>query len=511
MATQPAPGQQHARHGRQRAVHRQAQQLRLQGIQPRDRRGRLGGHPARFPEVQQPRRHEAHHRDRREETIGRLRLRFLGLQAGLQALVEFLDQGSRRVVHRPDQRLLQRLGPLVGVQHPLQGLDPLGRGRLPEPDGPAIDRLVRARGTAGTSRRPDPYRAATDQESRPPRLAAVAASEVEVHPSRRPHAGDVLEDQAESLAARRFEDHAVLIDPDQETMAACGALARILIDVRLAIRDADPACARAGGRRPDPPARFQPAVRLPIPSGPRPRDHLLGRRHRPRGADQIRLVDQARDHHRRPTAARVGPGREGGADGQDRLEEESLPPLLRAPDRARAGHRPLAVGGGRDRRVLDEQVPSGLAQLLLDRATMAVLDRVGSDFASVEEVVGGVDVVLAGEQLGDGRPGPFGEGSGVGHETTPAGAMPEPDPWELRGGPGIRRRLMDRSPSQHDWLHPRCRSRGAAAHATKFSGMTNAERGNALSDAPRRSRRPRGDAERPGRHSHADNKLHGAG
>jgi hypothetical protein len=66
------------------------------------------------------------------------------------------------------------------------------------------------------------------------------------------------------------------------------------------------------------------------------------------------------------------------------MEEESLLSFLRTTDRAQPRHLLLAMSEGRKRRVLDEQVPPGLAQLVLDQTAMTGLDGVGGEFAPVE-------------------------------------------------------------------------------------------------------------------------------
>ena len=178
------------------------------------------------------------------------------------------------------------------------------------------------------------------------------------------------------------------------------------------------------------------------------------------GADQVLLVNQTQDRHRRPTSPRVRRRGKRSADGQDRMEEKTLLSLLRSPDRTEARHRLLAMTEGRKRRVLNEQISSGRLQLVLDQTTMRGLDRVGSDFAPVEKVVGGVNVVLPSEQLGNRGARPLGQGLSERHETSPPGAMPQPSPPKLRGRPNVRRRLMQRRQSKHDWLHPQRRIQG---------------------------------------------------
>ncbi len=170
----------------------------------------------------------------------------------------------------------------------------------------------------------------------------------------------------------------------------------------IVARPPDPADVRVGGRRPDPSARFQPAVRLPIPFRPLPRYHLLGLRRRARGADQILLVDQAQDRHRGPVSARISAA-EARTHGQDRMEEESLLPFLRTSDRSQARHRLLAMGEGRKGRVLDEQIPPASATRPWTRRRGGALDPIGRDLRPVEEIVSGVGDLCSssGEQFGD--------------------------------------------------------------------------------------------------------------
>src|SRR6516162_9759248 len=171
-------------------------------------------------------------------------------------------------------------------------------------------------------------------------------------------------------------------------MTVLTTFVHIFIDICLAIGNPDPVDLRVLGGWPDPSGRLQPAVRLPIPFRSLPRYRLFGWRRGTGGADQILLVDQTQDRHRRPVSARIGLGRKRGAKGQDRMEKESLLSFLRTSDRAQSRHWLLAMGVGRKRRVLDKQVSSGFPQLIRDQSAMSTLDRVGSGFRSVEEIIG---------------------------------------------------------------------------------------------------------------------------
>ena len=68
---------------------------------------------------------------------------------------------------------------------------------------------------------------------------------------------------------------------------------------------------------------------------------------------------------------------------------------------------------------------------------MRGLDCVRGDLGLIEEIISGVDIVLAAEKLRDRGSGPLGQGFRVRHEPSPGGTMPEPDTLELPGSPNL--------------------------------------------------------------------------
>ena len=250
----------------------------------------------------------------------------------------------------------------------------------------------------------------------------------------------------------------------------------VFIYVGFAVRDPHPADRRARRGRPQMLPRVDPASRLAI-SG---QSLLRGVAGLPLGAglaDQVLLVGQAQHLERGAVPAGVGPGQVGGTNGEDRMQEETLAFFRRAADRAQAldGQRSMAereVCG-----VLEEQVAAGGMQLGPDQPAMAGLDGVRGGLATVEEVVDGVDVILAKEQLGDGLARLTGEGLGVGHDPFPPGAMPQPNPLELLACPDIWGRLVVTNRWQHGGTLRETPANRPVAHATKFSGMTSLRRG----------------------------------
>ena len=161
------------------------------------------------------------------------------------------------------------------------------------------------------------------------------------------------------------------------------------------------------------------------------------------------LIDQPQDFDRTAAPGGVGLRRLGGADRQDRMEEEALA-LVRDTDGAQPRHGLRAMGEGQVRRILDEQVAARLPQFDLDQGAMTALDRIGGRFGAVEEGVGGIDVVLPREQLGDGASRLLGHRAGDRHDTLSPSGMPQLGLLELGACPVGGGRLMIQRPCEHE-------------------------------------------------------------
>src|SRR4051794_23218363 len=109
------------------------------------------------------------------------------------------------------------------------------------------------------------------------------------------------------------------------------------------------------------------------------------------------------------------------------MQEEALLALLRLADRAQTLD--CSTVAERDVcRILEEEISAGAAQRGTDEAAVPGLDGVRRGLGAFEEVVGGLDVVLRRQQLGDDLSGLLGERPGIGDEALGPGTMPEPGP-----------------------------------------------------------------------------------
>ena len=75
---------------------------------------------------------------------------------------------------------------------------------------------------------------------------------------------------------------------------------------------------------------------------------------------------------------------------------------------------------------------------------MPSLDGIGGGLLSIEEIIGGLDVIPAEEELGDGAAGPSGHGLGDGLHPSGAAAIFHLGPGEVGLGPIPRRGLVTR-------------------------------------------------------------------
>ena len=275
------------------------------------------------------------------------------------------------------------------------------------------------------------------------RNLAVTAAQVQIHSPQRCHARDVFEDQPEPLTIGGVEQDAILTDSDYEAVAQFSTGRHIFINIRLAIGDSYPADRRVARCSPDALARVEPPIRLSIPDLPLPRPGLFRLLRIPGGANEVLLVGQSQDRDRRATPARIRYGRLGSTHRQDRVEEKALQPRLRDTNRPQPGYRLLAMGVGRKRSVLDEEVSTGSAKFSHDQPAVTGLNRIRDDLAFVEEVVGGIDIVLACEQLGDQFARLPGQRLRKRHDPLPPGAMAHSDSIEVCASPVPWRGLVN--------------------------------------------------------------------
>ena len=269
-----------------------------------------------------------------------------------------------------------------------------------------------------------------------------------MHPSDRLGGGGVLEDQAQALAIGRIERDSVLRHAHQKVMTQTLAFYHIFVNIRFTVGDPHPANRRVGRGRSD----RRPESIQRCDSRSRYSRHFEASLGSPAGRGwRTRYCWSARPSTSNGGRCPLASGRavSGAPNGEDRMEQEPLAVFRRAADRAQALDR--------RRRWLNEmyEVSSmsryqpGLRSWVRTRPAMAGLDGVRGGLGAVEDVVGGLDVILARKQLGDGLAGPGGEGLGVSHDPFPPGAMPEPNPLELLACPDIGGCLVSGNTWQH--------------------------------------------------------------